>query len=116
MSAILMKLNRSTQSNTLLPFSHLILPSSPPLTPLLLLLLSSPPPTTLLPFSLLLSSPILLSFSILSSPLPSPTLSRWRAAEHLCEFSFHHPDMFKNKTVCELGKKELDLHSFDSGI
>ena len=27
----------------------------------------------------------------------------WRAAYHLCDYVYHHPDKFRGKTVCELG-------------
>ena len=35
----------------------------------------------------------------------APLSARWRAAEHLCDFIFHRPHMFKDKTVCELGER-----------
>ena len=39
----------------------------------------------------------------LGQTLSSTGLTIWRAAEHLCEFIFRHPERFCNRTVVELG-------------
>lgn len=39
----------------------------------------------------------------LGQTLSSTGLTIWRAAEHLCQWIFDHPDRFNGKIVCELG-------------
>lgn len=40
---------------------------------------------------------------MLGQTLSSTGLTIWRAAEHLCEWMFQHPERFRDRTVCELG-------------
>ena len=35
--------------------------------------------------------------------LQSTGLTLWRAAEHLSEYIYNHPETYKNKSICELG-------------
>ena len=39
---------------------------------------------------------------VLGQTLSSTGLTIWRAAEHLCDYMFHHPTRFQQRTVCEL--------------
>lgn len=39
---------------------------------------------------------------VLGQTLSSTGLTIWRAAEHLCDYMFHHPSRFQQRTVCEL--------------
>ena len=39
---------------------------------------------------------------VLGQTLSSTGLTIWRAAEHLCDYMFHHPARFQQRTVCEL--------------
>ena len=39
---------------------------------------------------------------VLGQTLSSTGLTIWRAAEHLCDYMFHHPARFHQRTVCEL--------------
>ena len=39
---------------------------------------------------------------VLGQTLSSTGLTIWRAAEHLCDYMFHNPARFQQRTVCEL--------------